>query len=211
MTLSRNAVLTLTTLVLILTSAGFTAFSLFLPFIEAEFNWSRAMVTIPLTVSMIAWGIGSPIFGKLADDYGTRPVLLGGIVMMATGFLGMAFSDNLWQMMLTFGILVGAAKGAASISIAALLVSKHFDASKRGWAVAVVQTASPLNPLIFAPLLFLLIKVSDWRTATLVISASLWFVALPLAWMGARDPDTARIAAHQRAPWNACRTCATRP
>lgn len=204
MQLSRQAVLALCTGVLVLTSANITVFSLCLPFFEREFGWSRGVATIPYTIAMVAWGISSPIFGKLADDHGTRPVMLGGIVTMATGFLGMGLAHNLWQLSLFFGVLVGTAMGAAGISMGALLVSKHFDAGSRGWAVSVVQTASPLYPLFFAPLLYLLIRAFDWRTAALVTSGLLWFVALPLAWVGARDPDTARLGGHARQPWSAC-------
>jgi predicted MFS family arabinose efflux permease len=48
-----------------------------------------------------------------------------------------------------------------------------------------------------------LIKTFGWRSAALVTSGLLWFVALPLAWVGARDADTARLAAHRRTPWTA--------
>jgi MFS family permease len=201
---SRNVVLALCTLVLMLTSAGMTSFSLYLPFIEAEFGWARAMVTLPYLVAMITWGVSSPLFGKLADDHGARPVLLGGIVMMATGFLTMGLAQNLWQLCLAFGVLVGAAMGAASTVIMSLLVSKQFPQRLRARAVSVVQTASPLNPLVFAPLLFLIVRMADWRTAAFFTSALLLAVALPLAWLGARDPDTGRLAARERAPWSAC-------
>jgi MFS family permease len=204
MPLSPNVVLVLCTMFLMLTSAGMMSFALFLPFIEADFGWSRTIVTLPYLVAMITWGISSPFFGKLADDHGARPVILGGIVLMATGFLGMAFVQNAWQLCLAFGVLVGTAMGAAGISIGALLISKNFAPSRRARAVSIVQTASPLNPLIFAPPLFLVIQTFDWRTAALAISATLWFVALPLAWLGARDPDTARLAARQRTPFSAC-------
>jgi MFS family permease len=201
---SRNVVLALCTLVLMLTSAGMTSFSLYLPFIEAEFGWPRSMVTLPYMIAMVTWGISSPLLGKLADDHGARPVILGGIVLMAGGFLGMGLAQDLWQLCLTFGVLVGTAMGAASTVIMSLLVSKHFPPSLRARAVSVVQTASPLNPLVFAPLLFVLIKAADWRVAALATGLLMLVVALPLAWIGARDPDTARLAAHQRAPWSAC-------
>jgi MFS family permease len=204
MQLSRPAFLVLCTTVLVLTSASLTAFSLFLPFIEREFGWTRAMATLPYAVTMVAWGLSAPILGKLADDYGTRPIILGGIALMATGFLGMAFAQNLWQLVLCFGVLVGIAMGGASIVLMALLVAKRFDAPRRAFAVSVVQTASPLYPLLFAPILFLIVRTFDWRTAALVTSAQLWFIALPLAWLGVRDPDTARLASRQRAPWSAC-------
>jgi MFS family permease len=197
MQLPRNTVLALCTAVLVLTSASITVFSLCLPWDEREFGWPRAVSTIPYTVAMVAWGISAPLLGKLADDHGARPVMLGGIVVMGAGFLGMGLSQSLWQLVLCFGVLAG-------ISMGALLVSKHFDARSRGWAVSVVQAASPLYPLLFAPLLFLVIKAADWRAAALVTSALLWGVALPLAWVGARDPDAARLGAHARQPWSAC-------
>ena len=59
MRLSPNVVLVLCTMFLMLTSAGMMSFALFLPFIEAEFGWSRAVVTLPYLVAMITWGISS--------------------------------------------------------------------------------------------------------------------------------------------------------
>ena len=117
----------LCTAVLLLTSVASASFSLFLPAIEAEFHWSRVLATLPYTVAMVAWGLTSPLFGKLADDYGTRPVILGGIVFMAAGFFGMGLAQNLWQLLLTFGLLVGATIGACGLTIMTLLISKHFD------------------------------------------------------------------------------------
>jgi hypothetical protein len=72
---------------------------------------------------------------------------------MAAGFFGMGLSQNLWQLSLSYGILVGLAKGAAGLVIISLLVAKHYEANRRGLAVSVIQTASPLSPVFFPPLL----------------------------------------------------------
>ena len=194
----------LCTAVLLLTSVASASFSLFLPAIEAEFHWSRVLATLPYTVAMVAWGLSSPLFGKLADDYGTRPVILGGIVFMAAGFFGMGLAQNLWQLLLTFGLLVGATIGACGLTIMTLLISKHFDTAIRGRAVSLVQAATPLNPFLFAPVLFFLITTFSWRVAAMAMGALLLLVALPLAWVGARDPDTGRLAARSRVGWSAC-------
>ena len=202
--MSRNTVLALSTIVLLLTSVASVSFSLFLSPIEAEFHWSRVLATLPYTVAMIAWGVGSPVFGKVADDFGARRVILGGILIMAAGFFGMGLSQNLWQLLLTFGLLVGATIGACGLTIMTLLISKHFDAAIRGRAVSVVQAATPLNPLLFAPVLFFLITTFSWRVAAMATGAMLLLVAFPLAWFGARDPDTARLALRSRVTWSAC-------
>jgi MFS family permease len=39
-------------------------------------------------------------FGKLADDHGSRLVVLVGITLMAAGFAGMGLSRDLWQLSL---------------------------------------------------------------------------------------------------------------
>ena len=204
MQLSRTSVLLLCSAVVMMTSTGMSSFSLLLPPIEAEFGWSRAMATVPYMVAMIGWGAGAVLFGKLADDFGARRVVLGGILLMAAGFLGMGLSQNLWQLSLSYGVMVGMAMGACSLVIMSLLVSKYFDAGSRGLAVSMIQAAPPLSPLVFAPLLFFLIVAFDWRMAALATSALLVALALPLAWLGARDADVTRITRHDRLGWGAC-------
>jgi MFS family permease len=204
MRLSRNIVLLLCAGVVIMTSIGMNSFSLFLRPIEAGFGWSRTVVTIPYMFGMLGWGVGGVLFGKLADDLGARPVILGGILLMAAGFFGMGVSQNLWQLSLSYGIMVGMAKGACGLVIISLLVAKHYDAKNRGLAVSVIQTASPLSPLFFTPALYFLIETFDWRAAALASGVLLVAVALPVAWLGARDPDDLSTGRRNRAGWASC-------
>lgn len=201
---SRVTILLLCTAVVTLTSIGMSTFSLFLPPIEKEFGASRALATLPYMVAMMGWAVGAVVFGKLADDHGSRPVILCGVVLMAAGFFGMGLSQNLWQISLAYGVLVGMAMGACGLVILSLLVSKHFEQRHRGFAVSVIQTAPPLSPLLFAPLIYFLIRTYDWRSAAISAGALLACVALPLAWVGARDPQTTTSSRQGRAPWSAC-------
>jgi MFS family permease len=186
-----------------MTSIGMSTFSLFLPPIEREFGLTRSLATLPYVVAMLGWAAGAITFGKLADDRGARPVVLLGILLMAAGFAGMGLSRNLWQLSLTYGVLVGLAMGACSLAIMSLLVSKHFT-DGRGLAVAVIQTAPPMSPLLFAPIIYFLTRSYDWRTAAFAASAVLFFVALPLAWLGARDPGGSQTGRRARMAWSAC-------
>ena len=204
MQLSRNMVLLLCAAVVTITSIGTNSFSFFLKPIEAGFGWSRTLVTVPYLFCMLGWGTGALLFGKLADDVGARRVILGGILLMAGGFFGMSVSQNLWQLSISYGIMVGMATGACGLIIISLLVSKHYDAKNRGLAVSVIQTAAPLSPVVFAPLLYFLIKAFDWRAAALVCGAVLVTVALPLAWLGARDPAPASMNRSNRMGWGSC-------
>ncbi len=201
---SRTTVLLLCAAVVTITSIGMSTFSLFLRPIEAEFGWSRSMGTVPYMIAMMGWAAGAVLFGKLADDYGARPVVLGGILLMSAGFFGMGLSQNLWQLSLSYGVMVGMAMGACSLAIVSLLISKHFAAKSRGLAVSVIQSAPPLSPLIFAPVLFFVIRSFDWRMAALVSGCLLITLALPLAWLGAYDPKPTQVTREGRLGWNAC-------
>jgi MFS family permease len=204
MHISRTAVLLLCTVVVTMTSIGMSSFSLFLRPMETDFGWSRSMVTLPYMFAMLGWGAGAVLFGKLADDYGARRVILGGILLMAAGFLGMSLSANVWQLSLTYGAMVGMAMGACGLAIASLLVSQHYDAKSRGLAVSVLQTSAPLSPLLFASPLYFIINRFGWRAAALATAILLVMVALPLAWLGARDPNRAAGFRRHRAGWAAC-------
>ena len=56
MKISRTTVLLLSTAVVTMTSIGMSSFSLFLRPMEADFGWSRAMVTLPYMFAMLGWG-----------------------------------------------------------------------------------------------------------------------------------------------------------
>ena len=160
---------------------------------EADFGWSRSMVTLPYMFAMLGWGAGAVLFGKLADDYGARRVILGGIVLMAAGFFGMSTSTNVWQLSLTYGLMTGMAMGACGLAIASLLVSQHYESKSRGLAVSVLQTSAPLSPLLFSAPLYFLINRFGWRAGALATAILLTAVALPLAWFGAREPEALSI------------------
>lgn len=201
---SRATVLFTSLAVVTISSIGMSTFALFMSPIQMEFGWSRSMATVPYTAAMIGWAAGAVLFGKLADDFGARRVILGGVVLMALGFAGMGLSQNVWHLVLTYGLMVGMAMGACGLAIVSLLVSKHFEASDRGFAVSVIQTAPPFSALLFPPLAYALMHKYDWRMAALAGGALLACVALPLAWIGARDPKPGAGHGAGRARWGDC-------
>ena len=204
MRLPRIVIVVMSAAVVVITSISMNAFSLFLTPIETAFGWSRTTATVPYVFAMLGWAVGGVLFGKKADDLGTRPVILGGVLLMAAGFFGMGLSQNLWQLSLTFGIMTGMAKGACGLVIISLLVAKHYEASNRGLAVSIVQTASPMSPFFLAwPLHFIIVNY-DWRMAAMFCGVLLLFVAFPFGWVGARDPDPSSSTRRERASWGSC-------
>src|SRR3990167_6160224 len=94
---SRSTILLISLVVVTMTSIGMSTFSLFMPPMQAEFGWSRSMVTVPYTAAMISWAVGAVLFGKLADDFGVRRVILGGVVLMGAGLLRLGAPRHMWD------------------------------------------------------------------------------------------------------------------
>jgi len=55
--------------------------------IAAEFGWARADFSLAIAVQNLAWGIGQPIFGALAERFGDRRAIILGALMYAGGLL----------------------------------------------------------------------------------------------------------------------------
>jgi MFS family permease len=94
------------------TSFAFASYSLFLPAFLAEFHWARGAAALPFSLAMVCWGAMQPVAGALADRWGTRPVILAGILVSALGFFTMGMAQSLWQVALGFGVLLGTATSA---------------------------------------------------------------------------------------------------
>ena len=87
--------------------AGMYSMAVVLPPLQAEFGIARADASLPFTLTMIGFGLGSVLMGRLSDRFGVIvPVLLGS-VSLGLGFIGASFSQNLLQFTAIQGLLIG--------------------------------------------------------------------------------------------------------
>ena len=64
----------------------FYAFSLFVDPLQAEFGWTSSQIIFSLSLSALG-ALLAPVFGKLMDKYGSRPIMIFCLIIMALGFL----------------------------------------------------------------------------------------------------------------------------
>ncbi|NDA57134.1 MAG: MFS transporter, partial [Betaproteobacteria bacterium] len=78
-----------------------------LPELQQEFGVTRADASLPYTLTMVGFGVGGVLMGRLADRYGVwLPIILGGSCL-GSGFLLGAGAASLWYFSLVQGLLVG--------------------------------------------------------------------------------------------------------
>jgi MFS family permease len=141
-------------------SVGMWSFVVALPAVQAEFGVARADASLPYTLSMVGFGIGGVVMGRLADRFGiVLPIVLGA-VCLCVGYVLSGLAPSLW--LLAFAhIIIGL---GVSASFGPLLADISFwFARRRGIAIAICSSGNYLAGTLWPPLIQYFITHSGWR------------------------------------------------
>ncbi|HEY4031071.1 MAG TPA: MFS transporter [Caulobacteraceae bacterium] len=100
-------------LVVFVNLVGFGILMPILPFYAQAFRAPAWQVTWMFTAFSIGNFFAEPIWGRLSDRIGRRPILLGTIFCSGLGFIGLAFAPNIWTA-LAVRLLTGLTTGNLS-------------------------------------------------------------------------------------------------
>lgn len=150
----------------------------------AEKGWDRTTFGLAMAIQNLLWGIGQPIFGGLADKFGTWRVLALGGVIYAVGLLLMATADSPTMLHIGGGVLVGLGVAAGSFSIVLAAFARHVPAERRSLVFGIGTAAGSAGMFLFAPVSQGLISTYGWSDTLLIMSAAMLIIpvlAIPLA------------------------------
>ncbi len=158
-----------------------TLFSLgvFLKPMEETMGWSRSAIGVVALLNWIFMGIGSFMWGALSDRIGSRVTTVVGGLLLGLGLVLSSQVTAVWQLNLTFGVMVGLAVGAFYAPLSA--TATRWFTTNRGLAVAIVSAGIGVGILIVAPLVRWLTTLFDWRVAMIVMGDLCWLVITPVA------------------------------
>jgi len=165
----------------------------FLTPMAESMGWSRGAISSVALLNWIAMGLGSFVWGALSDRLGTRAVAVAGGLLLGLGLVLSSQVQALWQLNVTFGVMVGFAVGAFYAPLTST-ATKWFTA-RRGLAVALVSSGIGVGILAIAPLARALTSAWDWRVALLVIGDLAWLVVVPAALLIREQPGDVGAAA----------------
>ncbi|WP_380175826.1 MFS transporter [Kineococcus sp. DHX-1] len=138
--------------------------------VRAEFGWSTASVSTAVSVNLVLYGLMAPFAAALMQRFGVQRVVAVALLLVAAGSAGSAFVTARWQLVATWGVLVGLGTGSMAMSLAATVVGRWFTA-RRGLVTGVLAAAASAGQLVFLPLVATLARDHGWRTPCLVIAA----------------------------------------
>lgn len=137
--------------------------SIFMIPMEAEFGWSRSLITGAIAVGSLAGGFAGPVLGPLIDRHGPRMMAFYGITLLSVGLIALAWLSSLWQLYLFFGLGRMIAAGLLNLVIA-VSVSNWFI-KRRGRAMGMAQLGSRVGLAVLPPLVQIMITGLGWRMA----------------------------------------------
>jgi MFS family permease len=175
-----------------------------LPAVQAEFAVARSAASLPYTVTMICFGFGGILMGRLSDRVGILAPVVGGALTLGLGYAVASQATSLWQFTLAQGLLVGVASSATFGPLIA--DTSLWFTRRRGLALAVIASGSYLAGTAWPPVVQYLIESVGWRRAHLGIALFCLATMLPLALALRRpSPVTEATSAYRQGgpPWPA--------
>ncbi len=169
-------------LVALMAAAGFrSAPSMLMIPLEQEFGWTRASMGLAIGVNILLYGLMAPFAAALMQRFGMRIITTLALLLISLGMFGSIFAVTEWQLILTWGVLVGLGSGSMALVFVSTIVSTWF-VTRQGLVSGILSSGQAAGQLVFLPVISNLILISGWREATFVV-AMVSLVAVPVVYL----------------------------
>ena len=149
--------------------------------IAEEFGWLRAEFSLAIAIQNLAWGIGQPIFGAIAERFGDRRAIFLGALVYAAGLVlsSFAVTPGAHQML---EILVGFGVAGTGFGVILAVVGRAASDENRSLALGIATAAGSAGQVFGAPLAEILLSFYSWQSVFVIFAALvlLSLFALPM-------------------------------
>jgi len=166
------------------------------PNLQAEFATTRAEVSFSYTTTMLGFGAGSILLGRLIDTKGAFVTMLLSTVLIAGGYAGASLAPSLTVFALLQAV-IGVGSGAAFIPLVADI--SHWFAKRRALAMAICASGNYIGGAAWPKITEVVAHQYDWRTTYLVVAVACFAGMLP-ACLVLRPRSPAHAGAAAAAP-----------
>lgn len=168
-----------------------------LPTLQRDLGASMGATQLTLSALIICFGLAQLVCGPLADRFGRRPVLLGGLALYTLASVGSALATSI-ELLIGWRALQGVAMAAAVTcgrSIVRDLYAPQDGARVMSKALSGLAVIAMLSPLLGGVVTQLL----DWHAALMVVALFGAAALAMVAWryeetVPQRDPQATRLA-----------------
>ena len=156
-------------------------------------GWDRSTFGMAMALQNLFWGMGQPLFGVIADKFGTWRVLAVGAVLYTMGLVAMALATSPLWLHIGGGILIGLGVAACSFGVVLASIARLVSPEKRSFAFGLGTASGSAGMFVFAPISQGLIDNLGWSDS--LIAIGIVMLIIPLLAIPLRgNSSTSRIA-----------------
>ncbi|WP_427006511.1 MFS transporter [Pseudarthrobacter sp. H2] len=137
--------------------------------LQNEFGWSTTVLSAAVSINLVLFGFTAPFAAALMERFGIRAVTSVALVLIGAGSALTVLVNQSWQILLTWGLLIGLGTGSMALVFAATIANTWF-AKSRGLVIGILTAGSAAGQLVFLPFIALLAQDPGWRQASLLIA-----------------------------------------
>ncbi|HEX6054952.1 MAG TPA: MFS transporter [Intrasporangium sp.] len=160
-----------------------------------EFGWPMGVIGGAVSVNLVLYGLVAPFSAALMERLGVQRVVAGALVLVSLGSLLPIWMTASWQLVLSWGLLVGLGTGAMAMALVATVTGRWF-VKARGLVTGLLTAAGATGQLVFLPVLAWLAEHSGWRSAALATGATALLVVPLVLWRLHDHPSDLGITAY---------------
>ena len=146
--------------------------------LESEFGWSRATISLAVAISLVLYGLAGPFAASFMERFGVRRTVLVALSLLATAVTLSTTMRESWQLILLWGLGVGAGAGVIANVLSAVVAARWFTA-RRGLVIGLLTGGMAAGQLVFLPTFAAVTTHYGWR-ATMLIAATVSLVLIPI-------------------------------
>ncbi len=160
--------------------------------IAQEFGWLRVEFSLAIAIQNLAWGIGQPLFGAVAEKLGDRKAIILGALAYVFGLMMSANSITPLAHQM-YSVAVGFGVAGMGFGVILAIVGRASSAENRSMSLAIATAAGSAGQVFGAPVAEWLLSIMSWQSVFMVFSAAILATLLTLPMIKAPKASKAQL------------------
>lgn len=159
--------------------------------IAEEFGWLRTEFSLAIAIQNLAWGIGQPLFGALAEKIGDRKAIVAGVLVYVAGLVlsAMSTSPEAHQ---AYAWLVGFGVAGTGFGVILAVVARSASDENRSMAMAIITAAGSVGQIIGPLSAEILLAFMPWQSVFIVFAGAVLCLLFTLPALRAPQPAVSK-------------------